>query len=440
MSPVSWRAAYTGMIRAVASWGVEIGWRGQKEWRHEMTLLQNAAMRKTLGAVKGSSGRKASAIAAVEDVETFARAATGRFLARTLCDPPRAGIGVVGKGIAGKGQLSCGGECWRGLVEVVDLGPCKSSTPEVWERAIKEASEGRLVEVVDLGPCKSATPEVWERAIKEASEGRLVVYTDGSRDLDGRVGGGWHAAENGAGSVAVGSIATVWDGEVAGIRQALRMAPEVDMLVLSDSTAALQAIVRAAHSGRGRTRDLVEVVDEVGRRGRLGLSTQFGWVKAHAGIGGNERADLMAKVGGRESLLPQVTEGGVRAYWKGVRSGERAQRGLGSGRVVRWDRRAVLRYTHMRVGKGDVGEWRRVIGAEDTLCRLCGVEEETGTHLVFGCEESYGLRPWNWASWEEMDDKKRWQYTVEGEGGKVMVRDKVEDFFVALDNALVGVG
>ena len=84
------------------------------------------------------------------------------------------------------------------------------------------------------------------------------------------------------------------------------MAPEVDMLVLSDSTAALPAIVRAARSGRGRTRDLVEVVDEEGRRGRLGLSMQFGWVKAHAGIGGNERADLMAKAGCRESLLPQV--------------------------------------------------------------------------------------------------------------------------------------
>ena len=197
---------------------------------------------------------------------------------------------------------------------------------------------------------------MWERAIKEAGEGRLVVYTDGSRD-----------------------------GEVAGIRQALRMAPEVDMLVLTDSTAALQAIVRAARSRRGRTRDL-------------------------------------------------------RAYWKDVRSGERAQWGLGSGWVMRWGRRAVLRYTHLRVGKGDVGEWQRVIGAEGTLCRLCGVEEETGTHLVFRCEESYGLRPWNWASWEGMDDKRRWRYTVEGDGGKVMVRDKVEDFFVALDRALVGVG
>ena len=53
------------------------------------------------------------------------------------------------------------------------------------------------------------------------------------------------------------------------------MAPEVDMLVLSDSTAALQAVVRAACNARGRIRDLVEVVDEVGRRGQMGLSMQF---------------------------------------------------------------------------------------------------------------------------------------------------------------------
>ena len=54
-----------------------------------------------------------------------------------------------------------------------------------------------------------------------------------------------------------------------------------------------------------------------------------------------------------------------------------------------------------------------MIGAQKTLCRLCGVEEGTGVHLVFGCEESYGLPPWNWTSWEELDDRKKWRYTVE---------------------------
>ena len=33
MNPVSCRAAYTGMVRAVARWGLEIGWRCQKECR-----------------------------------------------------------------------------------------------------------------------------------------------------------------------------------------------------------------------------------------------------------------------------------------------------------------------------------------------------------------------------------------------------------------------
>ena len=60
-----------------------------------MTRLQNAALRKVMGAVRGSSGSKVEAIAAVEDVETFARASAGRFLARTMCDPGRAGAGSV---------------------------------------------------------------------------------------------------------------------------------------------------------------------------------------------------------------------------------------------------------------------------------------------------------------------------------------------------------
>ena len=112
-------------------------------------------------AVQGSSGRKASAIAAVEDVETFAKAASGRFLARTLCDPLREGIGQVDGHLAEMGMLSLVGHCWGGEVHVVDLGPCKTSTPIAWEEAISNTAGGKL-----------------------------VIYTDGSRDDDGRVGGG----------------------------------------------------------------------------------------------------------------------------------------------------------------------------------------------------------------------------------------------------------
>ena len=35
ISPGSWRQLYTGMVRTVALWGAELGWRGQKGWKRE---------------------------------------------------------------------------------------------------------------------------------------------------------------------------------------------------------------------------------------------------------------------------------------------------------------------------------------------------------------------------------------------------------------------
>ena len=88
----------------------QLGYRNQvvqtKEGRREMTLLQNASLRKTLGEVKRSSRRKVSAIATVENVETLAKATTGRLLTRTLCDPTRAGIGQVDKALRAEGEVS----------------------------------------------------------------------------------------------------------------------------------------------------------------------------------------------------------------------------------------------------------------------------------------------------------------------------------------------
>ena len=33
LTPMSWRQAYTGVIRTIALWGEEVGWRGQEKWR-----------------------------------------------------------------------------------------------------------------------------------------------------------------------------------------------------------------------------------------------------------------------------------------------------------------------------------------------------------------------------------------------------------------------
>ena len=77
ISPLSWRQSYTGMIRSVASWGIEVGLRGQREWRVEMEKLQYAGLRKCTGAVVGARREYVRKVAAVEGVEMFARASAG---------------------------------------------------------------------------------------------------------------------------------------------------------------------------------------------------------------------------------------------------------------------------------------------------------------------------------------------------------------------------
>ena len=80
-----------------------------------MEKLQYAALRKCTGAVVVARKEYVRKIAAVEGLETFARAAACRFLAQTMCDPVRAGVAENGDVVmAGVGELSLGGELLEG--------------------------------------------------------------------------------------------------------------------------------------------------------------------------------------------------------------------------------------------------------------------------------------------------------------------------------------
>ena len=245
MSPLSWQQAYMGMICSIASWGVEVGWRGQREWRDEIGSLQYAALRKCT-AVLRSRRTLVRGVAAVQDVETFAMAA-GWFLTQTMCDPVRAGVAAADDPLlVGKGALSLVGSCWHGIVEVVDLG---------------------------LGG--DASVGEWEVAIEWARGGGALLFTNGSRDDSGRVGGGCWGARGGCGSVAVGSMATVWDGEIAGIPLSLNSVAVASVLVLSDSQAAIASVWNAAACGSGRSADLRVVVDKIGKWASAGIPTRL---------------------------------------------------------------------------------------------------------------------------------------------------------------------
>ena len=172
-----------------------------------MESLEYVAIRKCTGAVLGSQKTLVQGLAAVESVEMFVRPAARRFLARTMCDPVRAGVAGTGDlALVGKGALSGGGACWQGEVVVVELG---------------------------LG--SGASVEEWEAAIGRMRGSDYLLFMDGSRYESGRVGGSWWGSRGGSGCVAVGSLATVWDGEIAGMRLALDSVLVSSVLVLSDS-------------------------------------------------------------------------------------------------------------------------------------------------------------------------------------------------------------
>jgi len=153
------------------------------------------------------------------------------------------------------------------------------------------------------------------------------------------VGAGWHVEGGTQGGVTLGKLATVWDGEVCGVRVALEDAPSnANVLILSDSQAGIAAVKKAGCTRKARTNDLkVVLMDIKERQARLGPNAvSFGWVRAHNELFGNEETDRLAKTA--TQLYPedlQIIEGGLKQAWRMIREEERRVKGAGMGRVVK---------------------------------------------------------------------------------------------------------
>ena len=312
------------------------------------------------------------------------------------------------------------------------------------EEGHKKLSYGGRVEKVKALEVKlqaqaESKAEVWREAINQAKEycKATGVYTDGSMNEDGIVGGGWYM-EGGKRleGATLDKLATVWDGEVCGIRGALEDVPsETNLLILLDSQAAIAAVKKADRIGKARTRDLKVVMKGIKeRQSRLGpKAVSFGWVKAHNEPHGNEEADRLAKEATNLYLKdPQITEGGLKQAWRKMREEERRVKGAGMGRVVRWNRKARVAYVQCHTGKGNLQAWRHKNGkADDSECRKCGRYAETDKHVVLVCThgEDIGRR---WSTWKDMDHRARWARKEENEEG-FYTSDLVEMFFSKID-------
>ena len=80
-----------GMIRSIATWGAELGWRGQKVWEKEFARVQYQALRKITGAISGTAIDKVNRMAGIEDVWTHMDNNQARAVARCIEDPSKLG-------------------------------------------------------------------------------------------------------------------------------------------------------------------------------------------------------------------------------------------------------------------------------------------------------------------------------------------------------------
>ena len=76
-------------MRSIATWGMELGWGGQRAWERELGRLQYQALRKATGAVRGTAIDKINRMAGVEDACMFMDNSQARFIARCIEDPSK---------------------------------------------------------------------------------------------------------------------------------------------------------------------------------------------------------------------------------------------------------------------------------------------------------------------------------------------------------------
>ena len=112
-----------------------------------------------------------------------------------------------------------------------------------------------------------------------------------------------------------------------------------NVIVLTDSQAAIAAIKKAGKTGKARTGELRKVMRKIdeGRKAIGPNAVSLEWLNSHIRIKGNEEANKKAKLGAdvEDPTLPVITEGGLKEVWKKMRREERCVKGTGEGIVLK---------------------------------------------------------------------------------------------------------
>uniref|UniRef100_A0A0C9RIM7 Gag-pol_0 protein n=1 Tax=Fopius arisanus TaxID=64838 RepID=A0A0C9RIM7_9HYME len=233
----------------------------------------------------------------------------------------------------------------------------------------------------------------------------LVWYTDGSKRCSPAGAGVWSNRPSVEKALGLGPHVTPLQTELAALRACARIILARQdkgkvIHIYSDSRRALRALLKH-ESGSRLVNDCIELMDKVATCNKLKVF----WIPGHAGILGNEKADMLAKQGCQTMAPVEEDHVGVHSDYIKELIQKRADRGVveswSSGMGTRHTRSLLrepsrkladelvsLSRVKLRALLGLItGHWplaaylARIGKGDDPLCPRCGLMEEDPHHL-----------------------------------------------------------
>ena len=251
--------------------------------------------------------------------------------------------------------------------------------------------------------------------VEESYSDYLQIFTDGSRQIDNRVGAaifipelhhskGWRL--NGGHSVLVSELFALLQGLLWIVSCDLRR----NFVIFTDSMAALLLLFhKNQKSHRRLTTKILEIIENLYRKRQR---VAFQWIPSHRGIKGNEVVDKSAKDACFESSLEVLDlefEDNLRRLHNRIRQERIAKWNvcrnsnffitttIGNLQEYNWlsldNRRFDVLLARFRTGCVGVQKYLLKTKQSDTsLCPSCGLRSETIFHYVFECPAHHRVR------------------------------------------------